>query len=524
VRGTLRLLLYGSLILLPVIVAAVITFVAIRFFHQDKELYVYDLSAQSVDLAARNLASQLESLKLKAELNPRAKPFLKVSRPGIDVLPKGSEATRIDNISDDKPRLRVFARGATGSVIAMEIAPEALLDLRGYSGPTELMVVNNHGHVLLHSDMEQVAKRRNVSKLLSQLKVFGAKGARVGTRQVEWGGETNLVAYARIGSQLAVLQSITKAKVAAAANPLVTSALIAAGVVVLVAILVALLMGRMIIRPVKLMARQAEAIGRGEFGVEVASQAGGEVAQLMESFNAMSSALARREEELYAMQRQLMQSERLNTASRMITAIVKELSDPLEKCFTLASQTGHRLPEASALRGLQKQIMDESNRASNILQNLSRLTSSDESQVQSVEPDIVIQDILVSSKPLFTNRRLNVSADLDPVGTVKISQENLRSAMLDIFLFVVSKATPETTLSINLRKATDLLVAIDVIYAGPPLSAEQQERMLQPLSPEALGSSLELAVAAMTFEEQGGRLLVESTGQGNHISAQLPLV
>ena len=128
------------------------------------------------------------------------------------------------------------------------------------------------------------------------------------------------------------------------------------------------------------------------------------------------------------MQRQLMQAERLNTASRMISAIVKELSDPLEKCFTLASQTGHRLPEASALRGLQKQIMDETNRASNILQNLSRLTSSDEPHVNAVEPDIVIQDILVSSKPLFTNRRLSIAAELDdPVGTVRISQENLRS-------------------------------------------------------------------------------------------------
>lgn len=526
-RGTLRLLLFGALVLLPIIAASAVTFLAIRFFRQDKELYVYDLSAQSVDLAARNLASQLKSLTLKAELNPKSKPFFSVSRPPVDVLPTGRGAFRVDNISRRQaPRLRIFATASSGGAIAIEVPPEALLDLRGYQGPTELMVVNNHGHVLLHRDMDQVTSRANLSELLGRIKIFprgSSHGARVGTREVEWKGARILVAYARVGSQLAVLQTIGKDQILAAGNPLVTSALVASGIVIIVAILVALILGRLIIRPVRLMAQQAEAIGRGEFGVAVEGQAGGEVAQLMQSFNAMSASLKKREEELHLMQRQLLHAERLNTAGRMITAIVKELSSPLESCFALASQTGHKLPENSPLRVMQKKIMDETNQASNILQNLSRLTSQEESPADAVEPDIVLQDIIVSSKPLFENRNIRVQADLNPVGNVRIGQENLRNALLDIFLFIAGKASSETLIKVALRKV-DHTAAIDISFAGPPLSAAQREQLLEPFSAEgAVGGSLELAVAAMVFEEKGGRLLLESNKSGNTLTAELPL-
>lgn len=507
VRGSLRLHLFGTLVLLPIIVATVITAIGIRLFHGDKELYVYDLSAQSVELVARNLASRLESLRLKAELTAEAAPpFLSISR--------GEGRTSdpiylVENVSQspDQPRLRVHvrARGGKSDLLTLEIRPESLLDLRGYGGPTKLMVVNREGQILDHPDLRQVGGNRRVTDLLRQLKPFSTHGAKAGTREVRHNDQPTLAAFSRVGDQLAVLQTIDRRQVSAASKPLVTSAVVASLVVVVIAVLVALLLGRTIIRPLKLMARQAEAIGRGEFGVAVQTQSAAEMSQLMHSFNAMSAALKTREEELQQVQRKLLESERLNAASRMIANIVKELSEPLEQCFVLASQTRHRLPESSVLRDLQKQVMEEANRASNILQNLSRLSSHEESPTATAEPDIIISDVLISSRPLFEKQQLQVTTDLDTqLGRVTIGPEQLRNALLDIFLYVTSQARPATAVQVTLKRH-DSAMLLNVAFGGQA------------------SDTRELASAASIFEEQGGGLRLEGGQKVSHIVVSLPI-
>lgn len=523
-RGNVKPLLFASLILLPIIVTAAVTTAAIRFFQDDKELYVFDLSAQSVQLVARNLEANLDSIRLKAELRPEGSGLLAVERPPPGKVPERGFA--IANISrQGRPRLRLYTRGKAGP-LAVDIKPEALLDLRGYEGPTRLMVVNASGQILLHTDPELVARRMNQRTLLQQARVFSDDAARVGTREVGQ-EEPVLVAYARVGPQLAVLQTIGKRAVLAAATPLVTNAAIAAAVAVGLAIIVALLLGRVLGRPLQQMARQAEAIGRGEFDVAMVSGGtSGEMAALMHSFNEMSAALKKREQELSVVQRQLLHSERLNTAGRVVTAIVKELSTPLETCFSLASQTGHSLPEKSNLRPLQKKIMDEANKASNILQNLSRLTAREEMSGGSAEPDMVVQDVLISSKPLLQKRQLRVETDLDPqVGMVRIAMEDLRNVLLDIVLFVTGEATAGSAIQIAVKPAGGPpgRPLLSVAYSGAPLSQQQRDSLLKPAqASETDKGSFELAVAAMVLDEQGGKLSFEGEGGSHRILASLP--
>jgi len=508
VRGSLRFHLFGTLVLLPVIVAAVITANAIRLFHEDKELYIFDLSAQSVELVARNLAGHLESLRIKAALGTGTPaPFISIIRHGDAArLESPRQPTyRIQHVGGTTPRLRIEVLDDKVALLTMEIPPESLLDLRGYGGPTQLMVVNRQGRILVHSDRKRVGQ--SLSPLLGQLHPFSSQGAGAGTRQIQYRGRPTLAAFARVGDDLAVLQTMDRQQVGAAAKPLVTGAIIASLVVVGIAIVIALLLGHSIIRPLRLMARQADAIGRGEFGVAVQADSTAEMAQLLNSFNAMSAALKRREEELQQMQSKLLQSERLNATSRMMTNIVKEVSQPLEQCFQLASQTLHRLPESSALRNMQKQIMEEANRASNILQNLSRLSSAEEPAAQAMEPDIIISDVLVSSRPLFDKQQLTVTTDLDAqIGRVPLSPEQLRNALLDIFLHVTTHARPPTPVQVTLKRQNQSML-LDVLYSGssPP------------------GSEQPLAAATSLLQEQGGTLSLQPSPRGNRIQLTLPI-
>jgi C4-dicarboxylate-specific signal transduction histidine kinase len=527
VRGSIRLHLFSALVLLPVIVAAVMTIVAIKLFRQDKELYVSDLSSQSVELVARNLATTLESLRLRAALSTVPLPPIVSLGPATGELPQLGDF-RIENVSEGATaRVRVIARIKDRGV-AIDVPPEALLDLRGYEGPTELAVINDQGRVVVHRDARQVTERRTLTALVQRLQVFALSGSRLGTRVVDLEGVPTLVAYARTAGHVAVIQTIPRREVFAAADPLITSALLASAGVVVIAVLVALLLGRSISRPLRLMAAQVEAIGRGEFGVAMEHKTSGEVAQLLESLNATSASLKKRDQELMQVQQQLLQAERLNSASRMISSIVKELSAPLETCFNLANETMLLLPASGGeLRALQQRILAEADRGANILQNLSRASTRDETGTRPVEIDMLVADVLMASGPVFERRQLTVESDLtQPVGRVVVSPDQLRNALTDVFLFVAEQAQPTAPVQVSIGRR-DAAIAVCVRYGGAPISDAQRTRLLHPFQSDggdddAAKGSLVLAVAAMVVEEQGGRLTLEPQAAGNQVSVLLP--
>jgi len=521
VRDTLKLHLLSTVVLPPVIVAAVLTMVAIKLFRSDKELYVYDLSAQSVGLVARNLTATLDSLTARAALEldrAPAPPLLAVRRLPAGEVGVEAGGYQIRNLSrPGAPRLEVRARRGDGG-LAIEVRPEALLDLRGYAGLTNLVVVNDQGMVLVHPDPSMVESRRSLQDLVVRLGVFSRSGLRVGTRGLDLDGVPTLVAHARAASHLAVLQTIARKDVFAAADPLITSAALASGAVVLVTVLLALLLGRSVIRPLRAMAEQAEAIGRGEFGAASGAVAGsGEVARLQSTLNAMGASLKKREQELRQVQQQLLQAERLNTAGRMVASIVKELSAPLEACFNLASKTLKGLPPGqSETRQLQEQILSEADRAANILQNLSRASTRDEATAREVELDMVVADVLISAGPLLDRRGLSVETDLSmPVGRVSVSQDEIRNALLDIFLFVAEEAALSSGVMVSVwRREAEAVVSIQ--YRGQAMPRDGGSIA------DGKGA-LVFAVASSVIEEEGGRLAVESLDAGNRINISFPL-
>lgn len=522
-RGSLRLLFFSALVLPPIIVAAVLTVVTMELFRDDKERYVYDLSSQSVDLVARNLLATLDGLRLRAELTPAEPPFLAVELASGGRVPPDAGAFRVENVSGaGQARLRVYARGGSGG-LAMDLRPEALLDLRGYGGPTDLMVISDEGKILVHHDSKRVVARQDLSALLHRLRLFAPGSPRVGTRAVDLDGVPSLVAFARLPGGVAVLQSIPRKAVLAAADPLIRSAALASALAVVFAVFLALLVGRTIIRPLRLMADQAEAISRGEFGVATEARGGGEVATLMESLNAMSASLKKREQDLQRIQQDLLQAERLNTAGRLVASIVKEVSTPVEACFSLAGETLQRLPEKSDVRPLQERILFEADRAANILQNLSRLsTREEETTVRPVELDMAVADVLVSAGPLFERRKLSVETDLTtPAGKVVLSPDQLRNALLDILLFVAEEALPGSRVLLSVwKRGSEALVSIQ--YSGAPIPRDDAGRLLGSASGTWSKSALVFAVASLVLEEQGGRLVVEALENGNRLNVVLP--
>ncbi len=548
VWGSLRVRLLAALVLLPVIVAASITFLAIRQFRADKELYVHDLSSQTVELVARNVSTQLESLALRANMQLAAQVPGAVDGAGtgdspnqasgdllrIRALAKPPKHGPFDakNVSNSKElRLRVHAV-AKGASVTFDVRPATVFDLRGYDGATTLFVVNREGRLLLHADSQQLRRQASRADLVEALGLFGEGKARLGSREVTVDGRPILVAYARIGDGLAVLQSVDKARVFAAAAPLVHSAIIASVAVVGVAALLALLLAGTVIRPVREMVRQAEAIARGEFGVAVQTRSGGTVGSLGRSLNEMSASLHQREQQVALMQRQVLRAERVTTAGRIIAAVAKEMNKPLDACVTLASEC-ERLDTSGSdkIRDNYQRIAREANRAANVLQNLSRVGegSDDPTKPAATQPpepvdlEMIISEVLVSSGALLRQKRIAVAAALEAGGSVLARPQELRSLLLDLLLFLSEHAAPGKPAMLSLGEADEGKVAIDLIFQGPSWSEEQRRQLVDPYASACNAEgSLMLAVSAAMLEEQGGRLEVDEVDGRNRIRTILP--
>jgi len=318
-----------------------------------------------------------------------------------------------------------------------------------------------------------------------------------------------------------VLQALPWEQVAAAVRPLVTSAVVAAALVALVAMLLAVILGRRISKPLQQLARQVEAIGRGEFGVEVTSATGGEVAELMNSFNEMSAALKRREQEVERVQRLLIQSEVVNTVGRMTAAIAQQVMDPLERSLKLVSETCEKLPPDSEVADLQRQLFESINRAANVLQNLRRIPAGADDPPGEIEADLLLGDVMVSVKPLLEQNDLEAEVHVNgQVGEIRVSASQVHNTLLDLFLYVAENARAGTRVGIHLSRSGDQ-VTLGVSYAGDAAALDAADAGAG-ASPEE-GPALALTVARMMLAEQGGQLEVAATESGSQLTVRLPV-
>ncbi|MCA9667086.1 MAG: hypothetical protein KC503_15920 [Myxococcales bacterium] len=529
---SLRIRLLVALVTLPLLVAIALTYNAVSLYQRDKVLYVSDLSAQTVDLLARNIEARLRGLVAQARLGAKvAPPILALRR---EPAPAGtaSAKTTVHNVSSaSDARLRIV-HSEPGARLVLKVQPRALLDLSGHSGAAEIAIVDARGELLVHVDGGNVRKRRKVPQLLERLQLSSANAPRIGTRQLDWGGGRRLVSFARAPAGITVLQSYSLAQVRAAASPLIKSAILISAITMALAILVALVVGGRISAPLKAMAEQVEAIGRGELGKRVETNATGAIGVLVDRLNALGAALEQRERELSRTQRQLLHSERLNATSRLINSIVSELSEPLDRCVSLASSAYSTLDEGHQARALQKEIIEQANRVSNMLQNLRRAAAPDESPARVIEADLALADTVISAGPMLERRGLTLDSDVGEDMTVFVRADQLNNALLDILLFVAERADPGSKISLVANKLevpadegdgapAVALTSIRIFYRGeaPPASGSEQSaasvtaaglRRRRPsaglLAAAGDAKALPLAVATLVLRDEGGDL------------------
>lgn len=261
------------------------------------------------------------------------------------------------------------------------------------------------------------------------------------------------------------------------------------GTALVVAIVVAVMLGRSIVRPVQRLADAAEAVERGQLGRTVAIEGQDELAELGRRFDAMSLALARNRREIEAKnaeieafnrelqarveqataelreaQARLLQSGQLAAVGELSSGLAHELNNPLAGVLGFLQLAQAREPEGPLvplLAGAETQAQ----RLKEIVGALQRLTGgSGTGQRVPVDVDALLAEVLGWSRQAFEARRLRADhARAEAPLWVRADPDALGRALGQLVGSIRTVAAPGATLAVvAAREGREVRVDLDL--------------------------------------------------------------
>ncbi len=284
-----------------------------------------------------------------------------------------------------------------------------------------------------------------------------------------------------------------------------------------VALILGVFLSRSLTQPLRELTAAAEAVARGELGVETPVYAEDELGQLARAFNRMSGDLAAAEEQ-----------------RRQMTAdIAHELRTPLSLILghTEAIADGV-LPADAKTMGV---IHDEARRLARLVEDLRTLSLADAGQLSlSLQPLHVgrlMQSVAAAHQPQAAERGIAVRCALaDDLPLALADGDRVAQVIGNLMSNALRHTPPEGAITLRAEPA-ETCVRLGVSDTGPGIAAEDLPRVFERFyrgdasrQRASGGSGLGLAIARSLVQAQGGAIWAESEpGQGATLWFTLPL-
>ncbi len=307
----------------------------------------------------------------------------------------------------------------------------------------------------------------------------------------------------------------------------VWAAIILASVAMVIGVAVALGANR-ILRPLRSLREGVERVARGEYDQPVAvAGASGELAALATEFNRMAEAIRRRDEQLSAQQRELVNRERLAAVGRMSAQITHELRNPLSSIGLNSELLLDELEENAAGRGLLANIIKEVERLREITEEYLRFARLPRPEPMPVDLNHASAELLEFLRSELDRAGIKARLDADRAALPALVDPNqVRAALLNLVRNAREAMEPQGGGHLVLRvRSLGGEATVAVVDDGPGMSAEARERLYEPFfSTKPQGTGLGLSLVQRIVEAQGGRVEVESAeGKGTTVRLVLPL-
>jgi len=287
-----------------------------------------------------------------------------------------------------------------------------------------------------------------------------------------------------------------------------SAAFLAAGVGLLLAIVLSSWAAARVTRPVEKLARAAHEISQGNWRAQVEVRSADEIGELAESFNRMTH-------ELLDQQNRLVQAERVAAWRELARRLAHELKNPL---FPLHLTVENLL----RARELGPQQFDESFRESApallseianlkaIIGRFSEFSRMPQPQFRAVQLAEVVHDVVKIHQAQLQSAKIECKLDLKSGEQIAADPELLHNALSNLVLNAIDAMPEGGTLTVRIRQS-DNSARIEISDTGVGLTSEECGRLFTPYyTSKSHGTGLGLAIVQSIVSDHGGQISVAS--------------
>jgi two-component system NtrC family sensor kinase len=325
--------------------------------------------------------------------------------------------------------------------------------------------------------------------------------------------------------------------------------LVLSGAVVVLAALLYLFGRAEVVEPVAALLEGTRRVARDELDLEIRVHSRGELGVLAGSFNEMTRALRRLEDELAgvmdglereveartadlrAAHETLLRAEKLSSLGKLSASIAHEINNPLAGILTFAKLVSRTLaegtPDDAKRASLQRNLAlveRETQRCSAIVRNLLDFTRERPMKPGPLDPRRAVDEALSLVENQAQTQGITVERDLGPVPDVLADFGQLRQAFLNVALNACEAMGSSGRLRVVTR-ALDGAVEIAFADTGPGIPPERLASIFDPFfTTKEKGTGLGLSVVYGIVERHGGTIDVRSDpGEGTTFTFRLPV-
>jgi signal transduction histidine kinase len=416
-------------------------------------------------------------------------------------------------------------RALAGRVrLAAEIA-ELLQQLAlGQREIEDIRLVNGEGHVLATSGPTPTSRLAAATRVVYTMPV----------RYLATDGRSRptTVRHASLEIALAVPDSTTMRRQA------IREVLLRVGVLTgVLALLIALVLQREVLRPLADLARSIRNLGEGRPGPPLPVKRRDELGELAETFNRMAERLEEARTRIVAegeyaldLEQQLRRSETLAVAGKLASGIAHEVGTPLNIISGRAEIVLRTLPSEHPGREDLERIIHQIDRVSNIVRSLLDSVRAGKSEIRPVPVGVLIDRLQLLLEHVLRKREISIETAVpEDLADVAGDPGRLQQVFINLLVNAVEATPPSGRITISARSCLNDGrdgVSVEVSDTGIGIGPDVLGQVFEPFfttKPAGQGTGLGLAITRDIVREHGGTIVARSRpGRGSCFTVWLP--
>ncbi|MFH1479260.1 MAG: ATP-binding protein [Candidatus Omnitrophota bacterium] len=282
----------------------------------------------------------------------------------------------------------------------------------------------------------------------------------------------------------------------------------------LIAIIAALVLAKLFVRPLSALAVRAKKIADGDLDQKIEIKRKDEIGRLVRSFNDMTKKLKRARSR-----------ERLSAIGEAASWIAHELKNSTVaiKAFVQLFPKKHR--DKEFVNRFSKLIPEEMMRWEHLLKQLSDFSSNNDLNIETLDLNSVLGNVLGIMKDHFSEQRIDVRYGLKegPI-YVQADPEKIKQVLMNIIINSAN-AMPEGGELMISAVPGPLFVEVRIIDTGRGIPLDALEKIFEPFYTAGKGGmGLGLTISQKIIEQHGGSIDIKSEpSSGTTATIRLPV-